>query len=209
MPPTYARPTPPPDVLELTALGVTRPAPELAEWVEAVLLNPQGPAFNPDHSHLAAAKIGFLWTSAPASSKGRRVLGLAEIPLFRCGPWQKARQTQQIIEWFGLVPDFLITLDAFACSDMTDLEFMALVEHELYHCAQAEDEFGQPRFNAATGLPVWQIQGHDVDEFVGVVRRYGPVSEAVADLVIAAAQTPEVTRLNVARASGKCALKLA
>lgn len=203
------RPKPPAEVLELSAYGITRPAPEVWDWIKAVLLDPEGPAHNPDHSHLTAARIGILWTSAPASRKGRRIVGQAEQPLFRCGPWQKARQLQQVVEWFGTVPDFIITLDAYYCDQVGDVEFMALVDHELYHCAQAEDEFGQPRFNTQTGAPVWTMRGHDVEEFVGVVRRYGAVDEAVKDLIIAAASKPEVSRLNVARACGTCALKSA
>lgn len=203
------RPKPPEDVLAISAFGVTTPAPEVLEWIRAVFLDEQSPTHNPDHAHLVDANIGILWTTASNSRSGRQILGQAEIPMFRCGAWQKARQLQQIVEWFGDVPDFIITLDAYFCDTAGDVEFMALVEHELYHCAQKLDEFGQPKFNQQTGEPSWVIKGHDVEEFVGVVRRYGVVSPAVQDLVIAAAQAPEVSRLNVARACGTCALKLA
>lgn len=201
------RPYPPNEVLALNAWGTFRPAPEVDQWVRDAIIDPLGVVYNDDHQHLDQASIGFLWTSAGCSSKGRTVLGMAEIPSFRCNQWQKARQEQQIREWFEGMPDFIITLDAFHCNDATDLEFLALVEHELYHCAQAEDEFGAPRFNKQTGEPIWTMRGHDVEEFVGVVRRYGAVSAEVQDLVIAAANKPEVARINVARACGTCALK--
>lgn len=203
------RPYPPENVLQLNAWGQTVPAQDVAQWVSETILDPLGFLFSPDHQHLGEAYVGFLWTTAENTSKGRQVIGQAEVPMFRCGKWQKARQEQQIREWFGDIPDFIITLDAYYCAQATDTEFLALVEHELYHCAQATDEFGAPKFHKETGRPSFTLRGHDVEEFIGVVRRYGVVSEAVKDLVIAAAQQPEVARVNIARACGTCALKSA
>ncbi len=40
------------------------------------------------------------------------LLGQCEEVTFRAGAWQKGRQEQQMRDWFGNVPDFLITLDA-------------------------------------------------------------------------------------------------
>lgn len=203
------RPRPPEKLLEVDIEGRFAPAPDVLEWIRGVILDPAGELYNPDHAHLADASIGILWTTAVCRSKGRTVIGMAEIPAFRCNQWQRARQEQQLREWFGSVPDFVITFDAFYSDQARDIEFLALVEHELYHCSQAEDEFGEPRFNKETGLPIYSIKGHDVEEFVGVVRRYGVVSEAVKDLVIAAANKPEVAKINIARACGTCALKSA
>lgn len=203
------RPMPQREVLELDGWGKFVPSPELAEWVSVTLIDSAGALHNSDHEHLAEAHIGYLWTSAPCSSKGRTVVGMAEIPLFRCNKWQKGRQEQQIREWFGEIPDFIITLDAYYCQDASDIEFLSLIEHELYHCAQETDEFGTPKFKKETGLPTYAIAGHDVEEFVGVVRRYGAVNPAVQDLIIAAANKPEVGRLNIARGCGTCTLKLA
>lgn len=69
------------------------------------------------------------------------MLGQAEPVAFRAGGWQKARAQQQMVEWFGRVPDFLITLAADYCAECSDAEFCALVEHELYHIAQELDGF--------------------------------------------------------------------
>ncbi len=110
-------------------------------------------------------------------------------------------------EWFGCVPRFIITLAADYCSQCSDLEFCALVEHELYHIAQALDEFGSPKFNKE-GAPVLRLRGHDVEEFVGVVRRYG-TSREVQELVDAANLPAEVGHIDIARACGTCLLKLA
>lgn len=123
------------------------------------------------------------------------------------GGWQKARMEQQMHEWFGAVPKFIITLAADYCSQCSDAEFCALVEHELYHITQATDDFGAPKFNKE-GQPVLKLRGHDVEEFVGVVRRYG-ASVEVQELVDAANRPAEVAQLNIARACGNCMLRLA
>lgn len=203
------RPAPPPEVLAVDAWGAFTPGLELGQWIRATLIDADGQLHNPDHAHLGEANIGYLWTSAPCIKKGRTVVGMAELPKVGGNDWQKARKAQQLREWFGDIPDFVVTLDAYYCRDCSDEEFLALVEHELYHCAQGVDEFGTPRFNKDDGRPAYEIRGHDVEEFVGVVRRYGPISPEVQDLVIAAAQRPEVARLNIARACGTCALKSA
>lgn len=41
------------------------------------------------------------------------------------------------------------------------------------HAAQATDAFGEPRYNQQTGAPIWEIRGHDVEEFSAVVQRHG------------------------------------
>lgn len=43
----------------------------------------------------------------------------------RAGGWQKARMEQQMHEWFGAVPKFIITLAADYCSQCSDAEFCA------------------------------------------------------------------------------------
>ncbi|MQV21573.1 hypothetical protein GHK65_14775 [Sinorhizobium meliloti] len=60
----------------------------------------------------------------------------------------------QVKQWFGFVPDFIITLDAEYCR--------------------------------ASGAPVFTIRGHNVEEFVGVVRRYGANAAGVRAIVDAA-----------------------
>lgn len=184
------------------------PAVGMQEWVQSQIIADTGHIHNPDHFHLADADIGFLWAAHAFNKKGRTVLGQAEEVMFRAGGWQKARMEQQMHEWFGHKPDFIITLAADFCLQCSDLEFCALVEHELYHIAQATDEFGVPKFNKETGQPVLTLRGHDVEEFVGVVRRYGASNE-VQEMVDAANKPAEVAHLNIARACGTCMLKLA
>lgn len=199
----------PPDALLLPDSIYTSLAPtlDLAAWVQEIVLAEGGPLHNPDHSHLIDADIGFLWASSAFAKRGRTVVGQAEQVMIRAGGWQKARQEQQLREWFGHVPEFLITLAADYCAQCSDTEFCALVEHELYHIGQEQDEFGAPKFTK-DGMPRLAMRGHDVEEFVGVVQRYG-ASGDVSRLVVAAQSSPEVAQLNIARACGTCLLKSA
>jgi hypothetical protein len=125
------------------------------------------------------------------------------------GKWSRARAEQQIVAWFGSIPDFIITLDAEYCRHCGDAEFMALVEHELYHAAQDKDDFGQPKFSKSTGLPVFTVRGHDVEQFVGVVRRYGADASGVREMVDAANRPPEIARAYIEHACGTCNLRVA
>lgn len=74
---------------------------------------------------------------------------------------------------------------------------------------QMHEWFGRiPKFIKETGMPVLKLRGHDVEEFVGVVRRYG-ASKDVQEMVDAANRPAEVAHIDVARACGTCMLKLA
>lgn len=186
------------------------PAHDIYDWVRETFLEESGALHNPDHKHLLDAQIAFLWTNLENNRQMNQVAGMAEIPMFRCGAWQKGRQEQQLCEWFGGIPDFLITLDACYAEHQQDAVFCALVEHELYHCAQLRDAFGEPKFNKE-GKPKFGIMGHDVEEFVGIVRRYGAGSAAgsTAKLVEAANRPAEVAQIDIARACGVCMLRAA
>lgn len=204
-----SRPYPPADFVEEFAPYIKlMPAAGIREWVTANILSGDGHLHNPDHGHLMEADIAFMWAASAFTKKGRTVLGQAEEVMMRAGGWQKARMEQQLYDWFGHKPDFIITLAADFCSQCTDLEFCALVEHELYHIAQDTDEFGAPKFYRDTGKPKLCMRGHDVEEFVGVVRRYGASSD-VQDMIDAASQPAEVAKINIARACGTCLMKLA
>ncbi|WP_116828828.1 putative metallopeptidase [Pseudomonas syringae] len=202
------RPAPPASVLEMDGVSPRlTPAPEVWEWLQAEILADSGSIHNEDHAHLIDADICILWASSAFTKQGRTVLGQAEQVAFRAGGWQKARMEQQMRDWFGYVPSYIITLAADYCSQCSDADFCALVEHELYHIAQATDQYGAPKFTQ-DGLPKLEMRGHDVEEFVGVVRRYG-ASPDVQLLVDAANKPAEVGKLNISRACGTCLLKSA
>ncbi|MGV7034858.1 putative metallopeptidase [Methylobacterium symbioticum] len=182
------------------------PAPDLEAWARATFIDEDAVLLNEEHAHLREATLGFLWTSVSNARGGNSVVGQAEIPSIQGGKWARARFFQQVEGWFGIVPDFLITLDAGFADQADDATFCSLVEHELYHCAQAKDRWGAPRFSKATGLPIFTMRGHDVEEFVGIVARYGVGAAAgqTAALVEAAGRAPIVCSADIAGVCGTC-----
>ncbi|TRC78572.1 hypothetical protein FJV80_24615 [Mesorhizobium sp. WSM4310] len=184
------------------------PSVELTDWARTTFIVDDSSLRNDDHRHLNQATIGALWTNVPNGRAGRSVIGQAERGLPPAGKWLRARIERQILDWFGDVPDFILTFDAHYASQCSDAEFCALVEHELYHCGQERDMFGQPRFRKS-GLPAFTIRGHDVEEFVGVVRRYGADAAGVRAMIDAANHGPEIANVRIAQACGTCRLKVA
>ncbi|RQZ78830.1 hypothetical protein DF056_20780 [Burkholderia cepacia] len=186
------------------------PADGVNDWVHHTFLRDGAPLHNEDHAHLVDADVAYLWAAVENVRQMRRVVGQCEEVMIRAGGWQRARQEQQLCEWFGRVPAFLITLDAHYARECSDMEWCALVEHELYHIGQRDDGFGAPAFTK-DGMPKLGIRGHDVEEFVGIVRRYGAGAAAgdTAKLVDAARRAPEVGHVDIARACGTCILRAA
>lgn len=182
------------------------PAPELEAWARANFIDDDGMISNPDHEHLQHATLGFLWTNVANAKKGRVVIGTAEpgAPQGAMGKWGRAKAVLQIEEWFGQVPDFIITIDANWWLQASGAEACALIEHELYHCAQATDEFGAPKFNQQTGKPSFTMRGHDVEQFIGVVRRYGADASGVRELIEAAQAGPTIAAADISQCCGAC-----
>ena len=184
---------------------------DLWPWIKETFLAEYSDLYNEDHEHLNSIDppdISFLWAYSTCKAKGRRVLGQTEKVMINVGGWKKMRQEVQMIEWFGDVPKYIITLDARVCQIMSDSDFMALVEHELYHIGQERDEEGELVWSASTGEPKLYLRGHDVEEFHGVVQRYG-ASESVQKMVDLANDGPTIRKANIAHACGTCLLKLA
>ena len=185
------------------------PAPDLMNWVIANFLTIGGPLHNPDHDHIAELIhdneefMAFAWASSACMAKKRMVLGQCEKVMFNQGGWRKARQEQQMRDWFGYVPVYLITIDASYCDQATDRDFCALIEHELYHIGVERDEEGDPLISEMTGLPKHYLASHDVEEFVGVVKRWG-ADESVKRLIEVAKQAPFVSDVNISKCCGTC-----
>lgn len=201
------RPKPPKAIFDQFGGPAFLPAPELWSWAHESFIAEGAPLHNEDHAHLIDAQLGFLWTGVPNSRQMRTVVGQAELgqPRATMGKWPKARAEQQIIDWFGEIPDFLITIDARYAEQCDDATFCALIEHELYHCGQERDAFGAPKFTG-DGRPKYAMRGHDVEEFVGIVRRYG-VGAAAGEtfaLVEAAKRGPEIAHADISRMCGTC-----
>lgn len=197
------RPFPPRELIEAMHSEFA-PAHEVAKWVRETFIVEGAELKNDDHAHLMSANVEFLWTNVENVKKGRLLLGQCQLMPPTGDKWSAARAENQIERWFGDMPDFLVTLYAPACSQMTNTAFSALIEHELFHASQATDKFGAPAFNKQTGKPIWAIRGHDVEEFVGVVRRYGATSPELAEMVRLVNKGPEISEAQIARSCGTC-----
>ena len=183
---------------------------DLWPWIKETFLAEYSDLYNEDHEHLNSIDppdISFLWAYSTCKAKGRRVLGQTEKLMINVGGWKKNRQEVQLIEWFGDVPKYIITLDARVCQVMSDVDFCALVEHELYHIGHKKDKHGELEYTSM-GEPRLFLRGHDVEEFHGVVQRYG-ASPDVQRMVELANDGPTISRANIAHACGTCLLKLA
>lgn len=202
---------PPEAIFDLEAGDQFVPAPEIIEWARATFIDEGAALENEEHEHLRAANMGALWTNVENAKRGRRVIGMAEpgSPQGAMGKWSRARAEFQVMQWFGQVPDFIITLDASWWMQASDAEACALIEHELYHCAQDRDEYGAPRFSKQTGRPIFAMRGHDIEEFVGVIRRYGARAAGVQAMVDAANAGPAIADVRIAQACGTCRLRVA
>lgn len=206
------RPFPPQDLIDKAeedeAIRLA-PAPDLMNWVIKNFLTIGGPLHNPDHDHIAELLhdneefLAFAWASSACVAKKRMVLGQCEKVMFNQGGWKKARQEQQMRDWFGYVPTYLITIDASYCDQATDRDFCALIEHELYHIGVERDQDGELLYSDMTGLPKHYLAGHDVEEFVGVVKRWG-ADESVKRLIEVAKQAPFVSDVNISKCCGTC-----
>lgn len=179
------------------------PADDLERWIRRAFIAGDGAFYNPDHIHLQFATIGILWTNVPLVYQQRPIAGQAEMPTPQGNKWRRGRQLQQIVEWFGIVPDFLITLSAPTFAALSPRLQCAIIDHELCHCAQDLDEFGCPKFTQE-GLPKFAVRGHDVEEFISVVRRWGVTHGNVRELADAVASTPLITDEAITVACGTC-----
>lgn len=204
------RPFPPVNFTGENWLPYTRliPAAEIGEWINQNILSEDGRIHNPDHTHLLDADVAFMWASGSFAKSGRIVLGQCEQVMMRAGGWQKSRMEQQMHEWFGRIPKFIITPLPTTASNATIWSSAHWWSMSFTTSPEATDDYGAPKFNKETGMPVLKLRGHDVEEFVGVVRRYG-ASKDVQEMVDAANRPAEVAHIDVARACGTCMLKLA
>lgn len=185
------------------------PTPEVGQWVASTFLNPESELYNSEHEHLTNASIGFLWAFCENKRGNKQVIGTAEIFKPKGDRWVVERQKEQIKDFFfyldSSIPDFIITLDAEFCKDADDASFCALVEHELYHCFYKLDSEGMPKFDE-NGKYFWALKSHDVEQFIGVVARYGlgAVSDDVRRLVEAANRPPEISQAALVSGCGIC-----
>ena len=144
-----ARPYPPEHIFLMDTPDFV-PAPELWQWIKSIFLNPEHKLFNPDHVHLGAfyyPQIAVMWAKGGFQKQGRFVVGQTEKIMINASGWKKERQEEQFYQWFNDLPDYLITIDATYAQHANDVDFCALIEHELYHIAHKKDEWGIPSYN--------------------------------------------------------------
>jgi hypothetical protein len=196
------RPLPPEDLRE-PGYQIA-PALEVEQWLRAFVAEDAAER-NPDHDHLREADIACLWTNVEYADGLVRIAGTAELVKPSGKPWPKARAVDHLCLLFGRVPDFLLTFSAPLAAEASDAAWCALVEHELYHCGQKLDRDKLPKFDPE-GKPVWAMQRHDVEEFIGVVERYGvgACHENVRKMVQAAAKPPLFNGERIAVVCGAC-----
>jgi len=200
---------PPARVFDAPGQPVFVPAPELLAWARATFIDEGSELENEEHAHLRSSDIGMLWTNVENARRGRRIVGQCEMGLPPGGKWSRAKVERQLLDWFGLVPDFVITIDAEYAAESSDATFCALIEHELLHAGQERDEFGQPKFSKMTGEPIFALRGHDLEEFISVARRYGGAASGIGELIEATKAGPTIAAAHISQACGTCLARAA
>lgn len=201
------RPFPPKRLFNLEGLDSFERAHDVEDWLYEVFVDYNSPLYGEEHEHLEEAGIGVLWSTASVVRKGIAIAGTAELakPKNSLGQLEKKIWMWQQRQWFGDDPlHFRITLDANYAMECEDVDFCALVKHELCHCAQALNKYGDKWFRK-DGSRVFTLIGHDVEEFIPVVRDFGPVGRNVREFVAAASAPPRIAQAHIARMCGTVA----
>lgn len=147
----------------------------------------------PEHRHLVDNEIdlAFLFRCEPKEVGGKAILGTVYEPKVQGG-------LRDVFEWMirrmlGRMPRFLVVLDANYWAECGTHNREILVFHELTHCQQKVDRYGELRFDV-DGNPIYGIHEHDINEFTSVVRRYGAWSQEIVDFIEAAREHGDTSR---------------
>ncbi len=163
-----------PSELDEVAPDCIQPWPEFRDWARATFLTFGSKFYNLDHAHLEEMSVEFLFTNVRHLKGANARIGQAETGPGTGLPWAVARHDEQLRRWFGYIPDFIITIDAVYFAQANPGQICALVEHELYHCDVVRTKMGNPKLNKF-GQMKPTMRPHDIEEFAGVLWRYGPV----------------------------------
>jgi hypothetical protein len=197
------------ELLNNTIRTVLEPNHELTDFVKRAFIAQDAKLYNEDHLHLEETDIAFLFTNIQNVTKSRRVIAQVEEGEPKGRPWVKAKKEVQIRGWFERIPDYIVTIDAVAWMEMSNNQKCAVLEHELYHIQQKLDEFQSPMFYKDSGLPILTLVGHDVEEFIGVVERYGAFSHELERMKQALNSAPELSIEKINGVCGNCMRKVA
>ncbi len=103
------------------------------------------------HSHLATAKICYLFRTKARTRGPKVILGTAS---------RMNSRLQALADY-----DFIIEIGYDEWKELNATQKQALLDHELCHCGGEENEH--------TGEMKWRILPHDLEEFRDIVKRYG------------------------------------
>lgn len=194
------RPKPPVELDE--AKAPLLPSPELWQFIADNFLEYGGALYNPDHSHLQAATFGCYWAYVPKKKGGNRIFATAELGIpFGGDSWKIAKTNTLYLSSFGIVPDFILTFDAELSLEADDATFCAVVDHELYHCIERLNRWEEPMTDE-NGNQLWNLRGHDFEQFNGVVRRFGARAAGLETAMQLAMQPPLMTAQQILGACG-------
>ena len=133
------------------------PAPDVAE-IAADLIDTVS-----DHEPLDGFRIVYLFIDKAPRSNGRTVLGTARVITGRAA-FLSRRRGDEIDDFDDAKSYGLIEISHNTWLGLTDAQRVALVDHELCHFhVHYPDE----------GPATLATNGHDVEEFVGIIRRHG------------------------------------
>lgn len=205
------RPLPDPDLRESGSSFA--PAPDLHRFIRQAFIAKDAPFWREEYDHLEEARIGVLWTNVDKTKNMVSWAASAELVTLGGDKWSKGRSIQQMVEWFGEwwegawadeLPDFILTFHGPSAAASNDVGFCAMVAHELRHCAQKVDRWGDPMWNDADGRPQFAIMDHDVSTFVSVAEDFGPVERNVGRLMEALKARPRFPGAMVEGVCGVC-----
>jgi hypothetical protein len=127
----------------------------------------------PEHAHLKDHEQRFLILMRAEQDYAAGVFNLGRVHKPEVQGKLRPLFEQLLVQCYGFMPDWIITIDRQWWREATPVQREALVFHELCHVKQAIDRFGELRFNTQTGEPIFELRAHDLEEFRSVVERYG------------------------------------
>ena len=121
--------------------------------------------------HLEEGNIAYLFAYDDIKTSGRLAYGYACL-------LQVQGKQNKIYKWaieltLGFQPDAMIVIHKESWEELSDESKVALIYHELRHIKHSESKNGSPKFDKDTGLPIYEIHGHDVEEFEDVAEIFG------------------------------------
>jgi predicted metallopeptidase len=121
------------------------------------------------HTHLATAKVCYLFRTKAKTNGSKVILGTAS---------RMSDKLKALADF-----DFIIEIGYDEWRNLNITQKQALIDHELCHCGGEEDP--------QTGAMKWKILPHDLEEFREIVGRYGFWKTDIKDFVQSVRANPE------------------